>query len=181
MTTSRYQKKYFEEIIPALRKKYPDLNVMELPRLKKIIISMGLAEASKDKTAMQSHTKELTLLSGQKPIFTKAKKSISNFKLREGQLIGLKVTLRGKRMYEFFDRFVNIICPRIRDFRGFKNKGDKKGNFSVGVNDQQIFPEINLDDVVRQQGMNICFVTTANNDEKGKELMQLLGFPFKTR
>jgi large subunit ribosomal protein L5 len=152
---------------------------MQVPRLKKIIINMGLAEASKDKNAMQDHFQELMLISGQKPVFTKAKKAISNFKLREGVPIGLKVTLRGKRMYDFLDRFSNIISPRIRDFRGFTPKGDGRGNYSVGIDDQQIFPELNLDKVKRAQGMNMTFVTSAATDQECIELLQLLGFPFK--
>ena len=138
---SRLLKKYKEQVLPELKKKYPEKNVMELPKLKKIIISMGLKDAIKDKGLMQEHMKELMHLSGQKPVMTKAKKAISNFKLKIGQPIGLKVTLRKKRMYEFFDRFCNIVCPRIRDFRGFRARGDGRGNYSIGVDEQQIFPE----------------------------------------
>jgi large subunit ribosomal protein L5 len=176
---SRLQKKYKEEVVSALVKKYPEKNKMRLPVLKKIVISMGLAEAIKDKNMMQSHAKELALISGQKPIFTKAKKSISNFKLREEQPIGLKVTLRKKRMYDFLDRFCNIVCPRISDFRGIKKKGDGRGSVSFGLDDQQVFPEINLDDVKRQQGMNITIVTNAATDDEGIEVLSLMGFPFK--
>jgi large subunit ribosomal protein L5 len=178
---SRLQKKYKGEIIPGLKKKYPKRNVMSMPKLKKIVISMGVAMITKDKTAMQDHIKELSLLSGQKPIITKAKKSISNFKLRKGQPIGLKVTLRKKRMYDFLDRFCNIVCPRIRDFRGFKIKIDGKGNFSVGLKDQQAFPEINLDEVKRVQGMNITFVSSAREDEDCMELFKMFGFPFSDK
>ena len=178
---SRYQKKYFDEIVDKLKKNHPQLNVMQLPKLKKIVINMGLNEAVKDKTAMQNHSKELAMLSGQKPVFTKSKKAISNFKLREDQPIGLKVTLRGKRMYDFLDRFINIVCPRIRDFRGFKPKGDKRGCVSIGLTDQQVYPEINLDAVTRTQGMNITFVTTAKDDEMCVEFLKLFGFPFKTK
>lgn len=176
---SRLKKKYTEEIVPALLKKRSGLNVMQVPRLKKIVINMGLAEASKDKNAMQDHHNELMLLTGQKPVFTKAKKAISNFKLREGVPIGLMVTLRGARMYDFLDRFCNIVSPRIRDFRGFKRQGDRRGNYSVGIDDQQIFPELNLDKVKRAQGMNMVFVTSAHTDEDCVELLELLGFPFK--
>ena len=130
---------------------------------------------------MQNHSKELTMLSGQKPVFTKSKKAVSNFKLRKDQPIGLKVTLRGKRMYDFLDRFINIVCPRIRDFRGFKPKGDKRGCVSIGLNDQQVYPEINLDAVTRTQGMNITFVTTAKDDEMCIEFLKMFGFPFKTK
>ena len=177
---SRLQKRYKEKVLPDLVKKYPKKNVMLMPELRKIIISMGLAEAIKDKNAMQSHVNELTLISGQKPILTKAKKSISNFKLREEQVIGMKVTMRGKRMYDFFDRFCNIICPRISDFRGFKRKCDGSGNFSVGLLDQQVFPEVNLDEVKRTQGMNITFVTSAGDDEECIEFLSMMGFPFKS-
>jgi large subunit ribosomal protein L5 len=176
---SRLQKKYKEKVLPELIALHPDSNVMEMPRLTKIVISMGVSEALKDKNAMQNHTKELVALSGQKPIVTKSKKAISNFKLREGQAVGLVVTLRGKRMFDFLDRFCNIVSPRIRDFRGFNKKGDGRGNYNFGLEDQQIFPEINLDEVKRAQGMNITIVTTAKNDSDCIELLQLLGFPFK--
>jgi large subunit ribosomal protein L5 len=176
---SRLRKKFKEELFPQLRELYPDRCVMELPLLKKIVISMGLSEALKDKNAIQEHAAELAALSGQKPIATRSKKAISNFKLREGQPIGLVVTLRGNRMYDFLDRFCNIVAPRIHDFRGFMKKGDGRGNYNFGVNDQQIFPEINLDQVKRPQGMNITLVTTAKNDSECFELLSLLGFPFK--
>lgn len=177
---SRLQKKYKEEIVPELKKKYPELSVMELPVLKKIVISMGLGDAIKDKNAIQEHSDELMMISGQKPVVTKSKKAISNFKLREDQPIGLMVTLRGKRMYDFLDRFCHIVSPRIRDFRGFGRKCDGRGNYSFGINDQQIFPEINLDKVKRTQGMNVTLVTTAESDESCVELLTMLGFPFKS-
>jgi len=177
----RLRKKYLEEIIPALKEKHPEKNAMQLPKLKKVIINMGLAEASKDKNAMQDHMKELMMLAGQKPVFTKSKKAISNFKLREDMPIGLMVTLRGKRMYDFVDRFCNIVTPRIRDFRGLNSKCDGRGNYSVGLNDQQCFPEINLDLVKRSQGMNLTFVTSAHTDEDCVELLSMLGMPFKTK
>ena len=139
---------------------------------------MGVAEATKDRNVMQYCVKEMTMLSGQKPIVTKSKKAISNFKLREDQDIGVKVTLRGKRMYDFFDRFCNIVSPRIRDFRGFKRKADGRGSYSLGINDQQIFPELNLDEVKRVQGMNITFVTSAKTDEECLEMLGLMGLPF---
>ncbi len=150
-----------------------------IPSLKKIVISMGLAEASKDKNAIQDLINELSLISGQKPVVTKAKKAISNFKLRQGQPIGLKVTLRGQRMYDFLDRFSSVAAPRIRDFRGFPSKCDGQGNFSLGLEDQQIFPELNLDAVKRTQGMNITFVTSAVNNDECIELLRLMGMPFK--
>jgi large subunit ribosomal protein L5 len=176
---SRLYKKFKEEIVPAQKARHPEKCPMELAVLKKIVISMGLGDALKDKNAIQEHSEELALLAGQKPVVTKAKKAISNFKLREEQPIGLMVTLRGKRMYDFLDRFCNIVAPRIRDFRGFGNKCDGRGNFSFGINDQQIFPEINLDKVKRTQGMNITMVTTAKSDADCVELLTLLGFPFK--
>jgi large subunit ribosomal protein L5 len=176
---SRLHKRYKKEIKAMLQEKRGYANAMLVPVLKKIIISMGLAEASKDKNAMQDCMKEMANLSGQKPIFTKAKKSVANFKLREDQAIGLKVTLRKKRMYDFFDRFCNIVSPRIRDFRGFPTKCDGQGNYSLGLEEQQIFPEIHLDGVKRTQGMNITFVTSATSDEECVELLKALGLPFK--
>lgn len=173
------QKKYKEEVRDSLQKKFEYKNSMEIPKLGKIIINMGIAEVTKDKNAIQDCINELTLISGQKPVIMNAKKSISNFKLREGQPIGLKVTLRKKRMMDFLYRFCNIVSPRIRDFRGFPLKFDGRGNYTLGIDDQQIFPEINLDDVKRTQGMNITFVTSANSDAEGLELLTLLGIPFK--
>ncbi len=176
---SRLQKKFKEEIKNQLNDKFQYENSMLIPKLNKIIISMGMAEATKDKNAIQDCLKELAMLSGQKAILTKSKKSIANFKLREDQTIGAKVTLRKTRMYEFLDRFCNIVSPRIRDFRGFSRKADGLGNYSLGIEDQQIFPEINLDEVKRTQGMNITFVTSATSDEECIELLRLLGLPFK--
>ncbi len=177
---SRLQKRYKEEVKKALHEKFGYDNVMLVPSLKKIVISMGLAEATKDKNALQDCIKEMANLSGQKPIVTRARKAIANFKLREDQAIGLKVTLRKKRMFDFFDRFCHIVSPRIRDFRGFPLKCDGNGNYSLGLQEQQIFPEINLDEVKRTQGMNITFVTSATNDAECMELLRLLGLPFKT-
>ncbi|MBS0652812.1 MAG: 50S ribosomal protein L5 [Verrucomicrobia bacterium] len=176
---SRLQKKFKEEVKSALQDRFKYENPMLMPVLKKVVISMGVAEATKDKNAMQDCIKELTLLSGQKPVITRARKSIANFKLRQGQAIGTKVTLRKKRMYDFLDRFCNIVSPRIRDFRGFPLKCDGKGNYSIGIEEQQIFPEINLDEVKRTQGMNITFVTTARTDSECVELLKQLGLPFK--
>ena len=176
---SRLLKKYKEQVLPELKARHSDRSPMDLPALKKIVISMGLSEALKDKNAIQDHSKELAMISGQKPIVTKSKKAISNFKLREDQPIGLMVTLRGKRMFDFLDRFCHIVAPRIHDFRGFNKKADGRGNYNFGINDQQIFPEINLDEVKRAQGMNITFVTSAKTDEDCFELLTMLGFPFK--
>lgn len=176
---SRLKIRYQAEIKPKLQERFGYANPMQVPKLIKVVINMGIAEASKDKNAVQDCVKELTMLSGQKPIITKAKKAISNFKLREGQPIGVKVTLRGLRMFDFLDRFVNIVCPRIRDFRGFLPKCDGRGNYTLGLNDQQIFPEVNLDAVKRAQGMDITIVTSAETDEECIELLRLLGVPFK--
>ncbi len=176
---SDLKEKYQKEIIPKLQNKFAYKNVMQVPCINKVIISMGIAEAAKDKNALQDCINELTMLSGQKPIVTKAKKAISNFKLREGQPVGLKVTLRGDRMYDFIYRFIHLTSPRIRDFRGLTVTGDKMGNFSLGLDDQQVFPEINLDLVKRQQGMNITFITSANSDAECQELLTLIGMPFK--
>lgn len=176
---SRLYRKFKEVIQPEMKERHSGRSPMSLPVLKKIVISMGLGEALKDKNALQEHSDELALLSGQQPVVTRSKKAISNFKLREDQPIGLMVTLRGKRMYDFLDRFCNIVAPRIRDFRGFGKKCDGRGNYNFGISDQQIFPEINLDKVKRTQGMNVTLVTTAKNDEDCVELLTLLGFPFK--
>lgn len=175
---SRLKKKYVESVIPELQKKYNYSNPMNIPKLKKIVLNMGIAEASKDKNAIQDCVKELTLISGQKPVIRKARKAISNFKLREGQPIGIKVTLRGIRMYEFMDRFCNITAPRIRDFRGFPTKCDGMGNYSLGLDDHQVFNELNLDEVKRTQGLNITFVTNAQTDAECVELLRELGLPF---
>lgn len=176
---SRLKKRYHETVKAELKNKFAYANPMQTPELKKIVINMGIAEASKDKNHIQDCINELQALSGQKPVVTKAKKAISNFKLRQGQPIGVKVTLRGRRMYEFADRLFSIVCPRIHDFRGFPTKGDGRGNYTLGLSDQQVFPEINLDDVKRAQGMHITFVTSANNNEECVELLRLLGLPFK--
>lgn len=178
---SRLKKRYNDKVRPELQEKFGYVNPMQVPKLQKIVINMGIAEATKDKNAIQDCVKELSALSGQKAVLTYAKKAISNFKLREGQPIGVKVTLRGERMMDFLDRFVNIVCPRIRDFRGFNEKCDGRGNYSVGLEDQQIFPEVNLDEVKRTQGMNITFVTTSKSDDECVELLRLFGVPFKNR
>lgn len=176
---SRLKEIYIKKIRTELKKKFSYQNVMQIPVLKKVVINMGVAEAAKDKNIIQSAQKELTIISGQKAIICKAKKSVSNFKLREGQPIGCKVTLRGERMYDFIERFFNFVMPRIRDFRGFKAKGDGRGNYTLGIEDQQIFPELNLDEVTRTQGMHVSFVTTAMTDEECIELLRQLGLPFE--
>lgn len=176
---SRLKKRYLQEVKPELLKKFAFSNPMKIPKVLKIVINMGIAEASKDKNSIQDCVSELAQLSGQKPVITKAKKAISNFKLREGQAIGVKVTMRGVRMYEFMDRFFNLACPRIHDFRGFPTKCDGRGNYTLGLEDQQVFPDINLDNVKKTQGMHITFVTSAETDEECIELLRLLGLPFK--
>lgn len=176
---SRLKKRYLAEVKAELQKKFAFTNPMMIPKVLKIVINMGIAEASKDKNSIQDCVSELAQLSGQKPVITKAKKAISNFKLREGQPIGVKVTLRGVRMYEFMDRFFNLACPRIHDFRGFSSKCDGSGNYTLGLSDQQVFPDINLDNVKKTQGMHITFVTSAQTDDECVELLRLLGLPFK--
>lgn len=176
---SRLKKRYLAEVKAELQKKFSFNNPMKIPKVLKIVINMGIAEASKDKNSIQDCVSELAQLSGQKPVITKAKKAISNFKLREGQPIGVKVTMRGVRMYEFMDRFFNLACPRIHDFRGFPSKCDGRGNYTLGLEDQQVFPDINLDNVKKTQGMHITFVTSAQTDEECVELLRLLGLPFK--
>src|SRR3989339_1473242 len=176
---SRVLEKYKKEVRGKLQERFKYENSMLIPSLKKIVISMGIAEATKDKNAIQDCLKEMTFLSGQKPILTRAKKSVANFKLREDQPIGIKVTLRRKRMLDFFDRFCNIVAPRIRDFRGFPEKCDGRGSYSLGLQEQMVFPELNLDAIKRTQGMNITFVTSAQSDEQCVALLTLMGFPFK--
>ncbi len=175
---SRFEKKYQDEIKSDLTKKFGYKNSMLVPKLLKVVVSMGVSEAVKDKGVLKDHLTELALITGQKPIATKAKKSVSNFKLREGQAIGAMTTLRGKRMYDFVDRFLNIDAPRIRDFRGFKRKGDGQGNYSLGLDSQEIFHGLNLDEVKRTQGMNITFVTTATSDEECLAMLEMFGMPF---
>ena len=176
---SRLKKKYQEEVKPLLQEEFKYKNVMQIPRLEKIVISMGIKEAVKDKNLIQDAFKELMDLSGQKPIICLSKKDVANFKLRAGVPIGLKVTLRGKRMYDFMDRFCNIVAPRISDFRGFNTKCDGKGNYSLGLTDQQVFPEVKIEEVKREQGMHITFVTTAVSDEQCFFLLKGMGLPFK--
>lgn len=175
----RLLKQYRENVKPTLKEKYGYSNIELVPKLVKIVISMGLAEATKDKNAILECQKELMMISGQKPIITRTKKAISNFKTRKGQVIGAKVTLRKKRMYDFLERLIHIVAPRIKDFRGFPFKCDGRGSYSLGLDDQQVFPEVNLDELKRTQGMNITFVTSAKTDDECVSLMTLLGFPFK--
>ncbi|HQU73207.1 MAG: 50S ribosomal protein L5 [Calditrichaeota bacterium] len=174
------KKKYNDEIVQALRKRFEYKSVMEVPKLTKINLNMGVGDAVQDKKLLESAVEDLTMISGQKPAITAAKKSISNFKLRDGMKIGCRVTLRGVRMYEFLERFINLAVPRIRDFRGLPDKSfDGRGNYSVGAREQIIFPEINVDKVDRIRGLDITFVTTAKSDEEAYELLKLFGMPFK--
>ena len=171
---------YQEKVIPALMKRFGYQNRMEVPRLEKIVINMGLGEAIQNIKILDSAVQELSQITGQKPIITKAKKSIAQFKLRTGMPIGCMVTLRKERMYEFFSRLVNIALPRVRDFKGVSGKSfDGRGNYSLGIREQLIFPEIHYDKIDKVKGMNIIIVTTAKTDEEGKELLKLLGMPFR--
>ena len=175
------RKKYVEEAVPALMKKFEYESIMQVPKLNKIVINIGLGDVKDNPKAWDNAIEELTLISGQKPIITKAKKSIANFKLREGAKIGCSVTIRGQKMYEFAYKFVNLALPRVRDFRGVSPKSfDGRGNYSIGIKEQLIFPEIEYDKVDKLRGMDITFVTTAKTNEEGKELLSLLGMPFRS-
>ena len=176
---SRVQVKYENEVRKALLEKYQYSSTMQIPALSKIVINIGVGDATQDSKKLEEAVSELTLISGQKPIITKAKKSIATFKLREGQEIGCKVTLRGLRMYDFFDKLVSIALPRVRDFRGVsKNAFDGRGNYTLGIKEQLIFPEIEYDKVAKVRGMDIVIVTTAKNDAEAYTLLELLGMPF---
>ncbi|MEZ4783853.1 MAG: 50S ribosomal protein L5 [Candidatus Kapaibacterium sp.] len=181
-STPRLLDKYREEVVPNLMKRFDYNNVMRVPRLVKIAVNRGIGDAINDKKLMQDAIEEIKLITGQTPTVINAKRSISNFKLREGMPIGVRVTLRGSRMYEFFDRFVSIASPRIRDFRGFSDKSfDGRGNYTIGIREQIIFPEIDVDKVSRINGFDISFVTTAESDEEAHALLQEMGFPFRKR
>jgi len=172
--------KYNNEVVPELKKKFNYKNNMQVPRLNKIAINMGVGEATQDAKFIEGAVTDLTTISGQKAVVTKAKKAISNFKLRAGMAIGCRVTLRRTHMYEFLDRLLNIAIPRVRDFRGVNNNGfDGRGNFTLGIREQIIFPEINYDKVVKIRGFNITFVTSANTDEEAFELLKQFGMPFR--
>ena len=176
---SRLKETYQNEIVDAMIKKFGYKNIMEVPKLDKIVINMGVGEAKENAKILESAMKDLEIIAGQKPITTKAKNSIANFKIREGMPIGCKVTLRGEKMYEFLDRLVNLALPRVRDFRGVNpNSFDGRGNYSLGIKEQLIFPEIEYDKVDKVRGMDIIFVTTAKTDEEGRELLRLFNMPF---
>ena len=177
---SRVKAKYETEIVPFLMKKFGYQSVMQVPKLEKIVINTGLGDIKDNQKSMQITENELKMITGQKPIYRKATKSVANFKLREGMNVGLKVTLRGKRMYDFYDKFVSIALPRVRDFRGVSDKSfDGRGNYSMGLKEQLIFPEITYDQVEKIRGMDVCIVTTAKTDEEARELLRALGMPFK--
>lgn len=176
----RLKKKYEEEIRSAMSEFCGEKNVLALPRLEKIVINMGVGEAVQDKKHLADAVEALTLIGGQKPVITLARKSIANFRLREGQAIGCKVTLRGERMFEFMDRLISFVLPRVRDFRGISEKAfDGRGNYSLGLNEYLVFPELNPDKFTRSQGMNIVFVTSAETNDQGRELLRQFGMPFK--
>ncbi|WP_314063071.1 50S ribosomal protein L5 [uncultured Vagococcus sp.] len=177
---NRLKEKYTKEITPALMEKFNYTSIMQTPKVDKIVINMGVGEATTNAKNLDKAVEELTLISGQKPIITKARKSIAGFRLREGMPIGCKVTLRGERMYEFLDKLVSVSLPRVRDFHGVSNKSfDGRGNFTLGVKEQLIFPEVDYDLVDKVRGMDIVIVTTANTDEESRELLTQLGMPFQ--
>jgi large subunit ribosomal protein L5 len=176
---ARLKERYVNEVADALMKKFNYKSVMQIPKLEKIVINVGCGEARDNPKVLDAIISDIKQITGQQPVVCKAKKSVANFKLREGMAIGVKVTLRGERMYEFLDRFFNLALPRVRDFRGINpNSFDGRGNYSVGVKEQLIFPEIDYDKIDKVRGMDICMVTTANTDEEARELLALMGAPF---
>jgi large subunit ribosomal protein L5 len=177
---ARLKEKYTQEIAPALAKEFGYKNPMSIPKVQKIVLNMGLGDAIQNAKILDVAVNELSVISGQKPVVTKAKKSIAQFKLREGMSIGAMVTLRGDRMYEFLDRFINITLPRVRDFRGVSPKAfDGRGNYTIGLRDQLIFPEVDFGKVDKARGMNVCIVTSANTDEEARSLLRHFGMPFR--
>ena len=177
---SRLRDTYESDIKVAMIKKFGYKNVMQVPKLEKIVLNMGVGDARENAKVLESAVKDMTEISGQKPVITKAKKSVANFKLREGMSIGCKVTLRGERMYEFADRLINLALPRVRDFRGVSaDSFDGRGNYALGIKEQIIFPEIEYDKVDKVRGMDVIFVTTAKSDEEARELLRLFGMPFR--
>ncbi len=178
--TSRLKEKYTNEVVNSLMEKFQYKNIMQVPRLEKVIINMGVGEARDNPKILESAVKELEIIAGQKPVVTKAKKSIANFKLREGMNVGTKVTLRGERMYEFLDKLMNIALPRVRDFRGVSDTSfDGRGNYALGIKEQLIFPEIEYDKIDAIRGLDIVIVTTAETDEEAKAFLAQMGMPFK--
>ena len=180
MHKPRLKEKYLKEVVPALMEKFKYDSIMQVPKIQKVVINRGIGAASADKKLVDAGVDELTLITGQKAVATKAKKSVSNFKLREGMPIGAKVTLRGDHMFEFIDRLVSVALPRVRDFRGINEKGfDGRGNYTLGIKEQIIFPEISIEKINRISGMDITFVTNAPTDEESYEMLKLLGLPFR--
>lgn len=176
----RMKELYIKEVAPALMKKFAYKSPMEIPKLDKIVINVGCGEAKENAKVIDAVVSDLSKITGQKPVVCKARKSVANFKVREGMNIGVKVTLRGARMYEFLDRLFNLALPRVRDFRGISGDSfDGRGNYSLGLKEQLIFPEIDYDKIDKVRGMDVCFVTTANTDEEGRELLKLMGAPFE--
>ena len=176
----RLREKYKDDVVPAMIEKFGYGSVMAVPRVTKVIVNMGLGEAITEPKILDHASEEIASITAQRPSITRARKSISNFKLREGMAIGCRVTLRGARMYEFLDRMINLALPRVRDFRGVSPKAfDGRGNYTLGIKDQLVFPEINLSKVQKVKGMNVCIVTTARTDEEGRELLRGLGMPFR--
>jgi len=177
---SRMKDKYFNEVAPALMKKFNYKSPMQIPKIEKVVVNMGVGEAKDNAKALESAVNELALITGQKPVITKAKKSVAAFKVRQGMNIGCKATLRSDRMYEFIDRLFNVALPRVRDFRGINpNSFDGRGNYALGIKEQLIFPEIDYDKIDKVRGMDIIFVTTAKTDEEARELLTLMGAPFQ--
>ncbi|AMX84833.1 50S ribosomal protein L5 [Geobacillus subterraneus] len=177
---NRLKEKYLKEVVPALMSKFNYKSIMQVPKIEKIVINMGVGDAVQNPKALDSAVEELTLIAGQRPVVTRAKKSIAGFRLRQGMPIGAKVTLRGERMYEFLDKLISVSLPRVRDFRGVSKKAfDGRGNYTLGIKEQLIFPEIDYDKVNKVRGMDIVIVTTANTDEEARELLTLLGMPFQ--
>lgn len=180
MSKARLETIYNEKLLPQLAEKFGRKNIHSLPKMKKIVINMGVGSAIQDKKDLEDASSAMTLIAGQKPVLTKARKSIAGFRLREGVAIGCKVTLRGKRMYEFMDRLLSLALPRVRDFRGVSPKAfDGRGNYSLGLTEYVVFPELNPDKFTRSQGMNIVFVTSTEDDEEGRELLRMFGMPFR--
>lgn len=178
--TSRLREKYVNEVVPALMEKFKYKNIMEVPKIEKVVLNMGIGDAKDNPKSLEAAVEELTLIAGQKAVVTRAKKAISNFKIRAGMPVGARVTLRGERMYDFLDKFMNIALPRVRDFRGVSSTSfDGRGNYSIGVREQLIFPEIDYDKIDRVRGLDITVVTTAKTDEEAKALLELMGMPFK--
>jgi len=179
---NRMKERYNAEIVPALRKTFDLKNIMQVPRIEKVVVNIGMGEALDNPKALESAVSDLTIITGQKPVMTKARKSIANFKLREGRLIGTKVTLRGDRMWAFLDRLLSTALPRVRDFRGVSaNAFDGRGNYTLGLRDQLIFPEIEYDKIDKLRGMEVTIVTTAKNDDQARVLLQMLGMPFSRK